>query len=67
MRIDRVKFVAAMARADVNGIQLAKIARISRCTITAVKTGKSCRKETVDKLAAALGVDPAELIEEVTR
>ena len=55
MRIDRVKFAAAMARMDINGIQLAEKAGVSRCTVTAVRTGKSCSKETADKLAAVLG------------
>lgn len=57
MRIDRIKFVAAMARADLNGLQLAEKAGVSRGTITAVRTGKSCSKETADKLSAVLGRD----------
>lgn len=57
MRIDRVKFAAALARADLNGNQLAEKAGVSRGTVTAVRTGKSCSKETADKLAAVLGRD----------
>lgn len=57
MRIDRIKFVAAMARADLNGLQLADKAGVSRGTITAVRTGKSCSKETADRLVAVLGAD----------
>lgn len=57
MRIDRIKFAAAMARADLNGLQLASKAGVSRGTITAVRTGKSCSKETAEKLAAVLGRD----------
>ena len=64
MRIDRVKFAAALARADLNGNQLAEKAGVSRGTVTAVRTGKSCSKETADKLALGLGVPVAELIEE---
>ena len=55
MRIDRVKFAAALARLDLNGNQLAEKAGVSRGTVTAVRTGKSCSKETADKLAAVLG------------
>ena len=55
MRIDRIKFAAAMARADLNGLQLAEKAGVSRGTITAVRTGKSCSKDTAMKLAAVLG------------
>ena len=62
MRIDRVKFAAALARLDLNGNQLAEKAGVSRGTVTAVRTGKSCSKETADKLAAVLGRD---IIEEV--
>lgn len=62
MRIDRVKFAAALARLDLNGNQLAEKAGVSRGTVTAVRTGKSCSKETADKLAAVLG---REIIEEV--
>lgn len=57
MRIDRVKFAAALARLDLNGNQLAEKTGLSRGTITAVRTGKSCSKETADKLAAVLGRD----------
>ena len=62
MRIDRVKFAAALARLDLNGNQLAEKAGVSRGTVTAVRTGKSCSKGTADKLAAVLG---REIIEEV--
>lgn len=57
MRIDRVKFAAALARLDLNGKQLSKKAGVSRGTVTAVRTGKSCSRETADKLAAVLGSD----------
>ena len=62
MQIDRVKFAAALARLGLNGNQLAEKAGVSRGTVTAVRTGKSCSKETADKLAAVLG---REIIEEV--
>lgn len=57
MRIDRVEFATALARADLNVKRLAELSGLSRCTITAVKNGKSCSQETVDKLAAVLGRD----------
>lgn len=55
VRIDRVELAAALARKDMNVIRLAELAGVSRCTVTAVKNGKSCSKETADKLAAILG------------
>ena len=57
MRIDRIKFAAAMARADLNGLQLAEKAGASRGTITAVRTGKSCSRDTAMKLVSVLGKD----------
>lgn len=62
MRIDRVKMAAAMIRADISGVELAKKAGVSRSTVTAVRTGKSCSRETADKLAAGLGVPLADII-----
>ena len=55
MRINRERFAAALARMDLNGNQLAEKAGVSRGTVTAVKTGKSCSPETAEKLAAVLG------------
>lgn len=55
MRIDRVKFAAALASADLKVYELAQRAGVSRPTITAVKSGKSCSKETAEKLVAVLG------------
>lgn len=57
IRINRESFAAALARADLNGNQLAAKAGVSRGTVTAVRTGKSCSKETADKLVAILGHD----------
>lgn len=54
-RINRVAFAAALARTDMNIKQLAEQSGVSRVTITAVKSGKSCSRETADKLAAVLG------------
>ena len=64
MRIDRVAFVASMARKDINLKTLAQRTGLSRSTVTAVKTGKSCSEKTGRKIAAALGVDIAQLLVE---
>lgn len=55
MRIDRVEFAAALARADLNVNRLAELSGLSRGTISSVKTGKSCSKDTAEKLVAVLG------------
>lgn len=57
MRINREKLAVAMVRYDMNGKELAEKAGISRVTMTAVRTGKSCSKKTAEKLAAVLGAD----------
>ena len=57
MRIDRVAFAAALARKDLNQKRLMELSGLSRATITAVKSGKSCSPETARKLAAVLGDD----------
>ena len=49
MRIDRVNFAAAMARADLNVKRLAELSGLSRGTITSVKTGKSVEQITRKK------------------
>ena len=55
MRIDRVKLAAEMARADLNVKRLSELSGLSRATDTGVKSGKSCSKDTADKLASVLG------------
>lgn len=57
MRINREKFAAALVRKDINCKKLGELTGLSRCTITAVKTGKSCNRITAAKLAAVLGED----------
>lgn len=57
MRIDRVKFAAALARADLTVKQLSECSGVSRVTISGVKCGKSCSEKTAQKLALVLGQD----------
>ncbi len=65
MRIDRIKLITEMARRDLHGEDLARIAGISRVTLTSVRCGKSCSSETANKIARALGVDVTEIMEDV--
>ncbi|NLL90847.1 MAG: helix-turn-helix transcriptional regulator [Ruminococcaceae bacterium] len=62
MRVDRVKLIAEMARQDIKVNELAKKAGISRNTVTALRSGKTCYRNTVIHVARALGVDPEELL-----
>ena len=61
MRIDRIKFAIALAKKDINILQLAEESGVSRVTISGVKHGNSCAKTTAEKLAAVLG---PEILEE---
>lgn len=62
IRIDRVSFAAALARRDVCVKRLAELSGLSRGTITAVKNGKSCSKDTAAKLAQGLGVPVQDIV-----
>ena len=62
MRIDRIKFAAALAMADISSQELAKRSGLSRVTISSVKTGRSCTKATAQKIASGLGVDISALL-----
>lgn len=55
MRLDRIKFATALAKADIKCNELAKKSGVSRGTITSVKSGKACSRETAEKLASVLG------------
>lgn len=63
VRIDRVKFAAALARADLTVKQVSELSGVSRVTVSGVKTGKSCSEDTANKLARVLGRD---IIQEAT-
>ena len=64
MRIDKVKFATELARADVSVKELAIRTGVSRVTISAIKSGKSCSNDTAKKLAAGLGVAVADLVQQ---
>lgn len=64
MRVDRVKFAAAIAAADIRLGTLAERSGVSRATITAIRSGKSCSESTAGKLAAGLGVTVAEIVQQ---
>lgn len=67
MRIDRIKFVTTLARADITQKELSARTGITPATITAVKGGKSCSTMTATRLAEGLGVPLADLLEDPRR
>lgn len=64
MHIDRVKLIAEMARQNVSINELSEKACIYRCTLSALRGGKSCTENTVKRVAAALGVSVGDLKED---
>lgn len=55
VQMDRVAIITEMARRHISCNDLMGLSGVSRVTITAVRNGKSCSKETAEKLAAVLG------------
>lgn len=65
MRIGKNKLALAMLNAGVESIRdLAAVSGVSINTISRSNNGGTVKLATLRRLAAALGVDPAELIEE---
>ena len=54
-QIDRVALIAEMARKNISCMRLVELSGVS---------GKSCSRETAEKLAAGLGVPVAKIIKE---
>ena len=55
--MDRMDIITEMAKRHMSCNQLVELSGVSRVTLTAVRSGKSCSKETADKLVAVLGHD----------
>lgn len=64
MVAEKAKISIAMARACMNTQDLAKAAEMPTQTVNGVIRGRSVRPATLGRIARALGVDPAELIQE---
>ena len=65
MRISKNELALAMLNAKINSIkELAAVSGVSINTISRCNNGGSVKLPTLQRLATALGVDPANLIEE---
>lgn len=62
MRIDRIKLITEMARADMKVGELAEKAGVSTITVTSLRSGKGCKDETAQKIADALGLPVEKLV-----
>ena len=66
MRISKNKFGIAMLNAGITSIkELAAVSGVSINTISRSNNGGTVKLSTLRRIAAALKVDPAELLEEV--
>lgn len=64
MRINKIKISVLMAKQGLNQTKLAEKAHMDRPNLSRIINGKSCRAETILRLANALGVDVTEIIED---
>ena len=64
MKADISKLRLAMARACMNPQDIAKAADMPPQTVNGVLRGRSIRPATIGRIAKALGVDVADLLEE---
>ncbi len=66
MKINITKLSVAMIHANISTAKrLAEVSGVSVNTISRMHNGGSVKLPTLQRLSVALGVDPAELIEEV--
>ena len=63
MRIDRVKLAAELARREWRSKKLSELSGVSRVTMSAIRGGKSIALETAQKIATALNMQVAQIIE----
>lgn len=63
MKADKEKLMLAMARACMDSKELSEAAQLPRPTLNNAITGRSIRPATLGRIAKALGVDPADIIE----
>ena len=69
MRIDRIMFAVEQVRKGLSVTEIAERSGLSRCTVTAVKNGKSCSRQTAEKLISVLGegiMENGELVQKNT-
>lgn len=63
MKVNRKKLYLAMARACMDSADLPAASQLPRPTVQNAITGRNIRPATLGKIAKALGVDPAEIVE----
>lgn len=64
MKVNSNRIAKLMGRNLMTQLVLAEVAGVSRATINSTLLKGSCSIQTAGKIAKALGVDPADIIEE---
>lgn len=64
MKINTAKLELLTAQRGMTFTQLAEKADVSRQTLSTIKGRRTCTGPTAQKIARALGIDPADLIEQ---
>lgn len=62
--VDRVKFIAEMARQDITGEELARKAYVGRSAVTAMRCSRPVWRNTAERVAQALNVPLESLMED---
>jgi transcriptional regulator with XRE-family HTH domain len=61
--VDRVKFIAEMARQKITGAELSQKAGVGSCSVQKMRAGKSVWRTTAQHVAGALGVPLEDLMD----
>lgn len=61
MRVDGVKIYALIKQQEKTQTYLASASGVARGTISQIINGKTCKRETAEKLASALGVTVSDI------
>lgn len=64
MKADKLKVQLVMAREGMGGAEIAERAGIRRDLVSKVVRGQNVRPATLGKVAKALNVDPAEIVQQ---
>ena len=64
MKISKIKISMLLARKKMRQQDLADNARMSRGNLSCIINGKTCKASTAMRIADALGVDVAEILED---
>lgn len=61
MKVKEKNLLMAMAKKEMNFIQLAELSGISKTTISYIKNGKNCKPDVAGRIAKVLEVEPEEI------